>query len=68
MEHEFTFETFRPRKQGRFPFNQNVRFEFRQLLVANGKAFSQNFEKEDDLTRYSQNFRKFFPGISRMFC
>ena len=41
IEHEFPLETFRPRKQGRFPFNQNVRFEFRQLPVANGTAFSK---------------------------
>ena len=43
MEHEFPLETFRPRKQGRFPFNENVKFEFRQLPVANGTAFSKLF-------------------------
>ena len=45
MEHEFPFETFRPRKQGRFPINQNVRFKFRQHPLANGTTFSKIFKK-----------------------
>ena len=66
MEHEFPFETFRPRKQGRFPINQNVRFEFRQHPLANGTTFSKIFKKVN-LARHTQNFWILFPGISRIF-
>ena len=61
MEHEFPFETFRPRKQGRFPINQNVRFEFRQHPLANGTTFSKIFKKGQPREAYP-NFLGTFPG------
>ena len=61
MEQEFPFETFRPRKQGRFPINQNVLFEFRQHPLANGTTFSKIFKKGQPHEVYPK-FLDTFPG------
>ena len=49
MEHEF------PGKQDyrRFRFNQNVWFDFQQVPVANGTAFSKISKKEENLASYT---------------
>ena len=77
MEHEIPFGTFRPGKHGRFPFNQNFRFEF--LATSNSKwnSIFKNFQKGDNVVRCTQIFENFFPevffpcnfatGISRIF-
>ena len=60
----------------RFPFNQNVRFEFWAISGSEWNSIFRNSEKEDHLARYTQIFESFFlevffpynfdPGISRI--
>ena len=62
---------------GRFPFNQNVRFKFSATSISEWNSILQNFQKGDNLARYTQIFGNFFPevffpfnfapGISRIF-
>ena len=64
--------------KGAFHSTKMSGLNFRQLPVANGTAFSKIFKKDDNLTRYTQIFETFFPGIffpfnfapriSRIFC
>ena len=61
MEQEFPLETFRPRKQGRFPFNQNVRFELRQIPVANETALSKISKKRTTSRGIPKIFGNFSP-------
>ena len=61
----------------RFPFNQNVRFEFSTTSISEWNNIFQNFQKEDNLARYTPIFETIFPevffpfhfapGISRIF-
>ena len=63
---------------GRFPFKQDVQFEFSATSSSEWKCIFQNFQKENNLARYNQIFGNFFPevffpfnfassGISRIF-
>ena len=48
---------------GAFRSTKTSALNFRQLPVANGRAFSKISTKEDNLARYTQIFQKFFPGV-----
>ena len=58
MEHEIPFGTLRPGKKGRFPFNQNFRFEFLATSNSEWNSISKNSQKWDNLVRYTQIFEK----------
>ena len=63
--------------KGRFPFNQNVQFEFKATSSSEWNSIFQNFQREANLARCTQIFGNFFPkvffpfnfapGISRIF-
>ena len=59
MEHEFPFRTFRPEKQGRFPFNQSSKrpVEFSATSSTEWNSIFQNSQKEGPFP-FHQNFRK----------
>ena len=62
--HELDHHPHQPRKHrnmGCFPFNQKVWFEFWQASAWN--SIFQNFQKEDNLVRYTQIFRNLFPEV-----
>ena len=64
MEHEIPFGTLRPGKKGRFPFNQNFRFEFLATSNSEWNSIFKNSQKWDNLVRYTQIFEKIFRTLS----
>ena len=51
------------RNWGRFPFNQNVGFEFSATSRSEWNGILQNFQKQGNLARYTQIFEIFFPEL-----
>ena len=49
---------------GAFQSTKTSGLKFRQLLVANGTAFSKISKKEDNLAKYTQIFENFFRKFS----
>ena len=45
--------------KGRFPFNQNVRFEFSPTSGSEWRSIFQNFQKQGNLAKYTQIFESF---------
>ena len=64
MEHEIPFGTLRSGKKGRFPFNQNFRFEFLATSNSEWNSIFKNSQKWDNLVRYTQIFEKIFRTLS----
>ena len=65
MEHEIPFGTLRPGKKGRFPFNQNFRFEFLATSNSEWNSIFKNSQKWDNLVRYTHLiFEKIFRTLS----
>ena len=52
---------FQPVNTGCFPFNQNVQFDFSSTSISEWNSIFQDFQKEDNLARYTQIFQKNFP-------
>ena len=48
---------------GAFQSTKTSGLKFRQLLAANGTAFSKISKKEDNLAKYTQIFENFFPKV-----
>ena len=62
MEQEIPFGTLRPGKKGRFPFNQNFRFEFLATSNSEWNSIFKNFQKRGQPREVHPNFQKNFPG------
>ena len=52
---------FQPVNKVCFPFNQNVRFDFSSTSSSEWNSIFKNFQKEHNLARYTQIFKKIFP-------
>ena len=48
---------------GCFPLNQNVQFDFSSTSSGEWNSIFKNFQKEDNLARYTQIFTKIFPEV-----
>jgi len=49
--------------KGRFPFNQNVQFEFKATSSSEWNSIFQNSQREANLARCTQIFGNFFPKV-----
>ena len=54
---------FQPVNTGCFPFNQNVQSDFLSTSINEWNSIFRNFQKEDNLGRYTQIFKKIFPEV-----